>query len=179
MTDDWVDAVVCARQSCATASQCCSLACTMGTCVPSCSNGIQDGNETDIDCGGSCSPCGLGGGCAADNDCVTTTLCSGGQCVCAPGRSDCNGNPGDACEVNTQFDDTNCGACGNVCTLPNAVEICNMAQCLVAFCDAGYADCNAVTADGCEANTQFDDNNCGACGNVCPIMTTCVNAVCQ
>ncbi len=103
LTDDWVDAVVCALdpaggtcppatptptptltptptptptstpgcsangQPCAMAAQCCSLACSGGVCVPSCSNGFQDGTETGIDCGGgSCPQCSLGGGCAVD-----------------------------------------------------------------------------------------------------------------
>jgi hypothetical protein len=165
---------------CASSAQCCSGSCSGGVCAPSCTNGFQDGSETGVDCGGgTCPGCPLGGGCTVDNDCVTTTQCSGGQCVCDPGRSDCNGVPGDGCEVNTQFDNTNCGACGNVCTLPNAAEICNMAQCLIAFCDSGYSDCNGITADGCETNTQFDPNNCGGCNVVCPNPLTCVNAVCN
>lgn len=204
MTDDWVDAVVCAidpaggtcpatptptptstpaclanGQSCATASQCCSLACTMGTCVPSCSNGFQDGNETGVDCGGSCAPCPLGGGCAVNNDCVVNAQCLAGQCVCGTGYSDCNGNPNDGCEANVVADPNNCGGCNLQCSLPNATEACNMAMCVIDFCDVGYANCNNVTADGCEVNTQVDDNNCGFCGNLCGMPTSCVNGSCQ
>ena len=205
MTDDWVNAVVCALdpaggtcpatptptptstpacsaigQSCATASQCCSLACSAGTCVASCSNGMQDGTETGIDCGGgSCPQCPVGGGCAIDNDCVANAQCSGGQCVCLGGFSDCNGMPADGCESNTQSDVNNCGACNNVCSLPNANEVCNMAMCMVGSCNVGYANCNNVTADGCEVNTQFDNNNCGSCGLVCPNPLNCVNSICQ
>lgn len=35
----------------------CTEVCDNGNDVPSCDNGIQDGDETDIDCGGSCKPC--------------------------------------------------------------------------------------------------------------------------
>lgn len=210
MTDNWVDAVVCALdpaggtcpatptpsststpaptstpacfangQACATASQCCSLACNMGTCVPSCSNGIQDGTETGVDCGGgSCPQCPLGGGCASGSDCVASTVCVGGQCTCASGQSNCNGFPGDGCEINLLTDVNNCGSCGSQCALPNAFPACNAAQCMIAFCGMGYSDCNNLTADGCEVNTQFDNNNCGACANVCPMPTTCVGGVC-
>lgn len=41
----------------------------------SCSNGIADGTETDIDCGGSCAKCVIGDSCAAAGDCVS------GECV--------------------------------------------------------------------------------------------------
>ena len=46
-----------------------------------CSDGAQNGDETGVDCGGpACARCGLGGGCAADNDCQTGA-CSAGVCV--------------------------------------------------------------------------------------------------
>jgi hypothetical protein len=45
---------------------------TIGTCV----DGIQNGAETDIDCGGAdCVPCSIGEGCLVDSD------CGGGLCV--------------------------------------------------------------------------------------------------
>jgi hypothetical protein len=38
--------------------------------VPSCEDGVENGDETDADCGGlSCSPCAVGLGCRADEDC--------------------------------------------------------------------------------------------------------------
>lgn len=36
--------------------------CVGGSSGPTCNDGIQNGNETGVDCGGSCAPCG-GGGC--------------------------------------------------------------------------------------------------------------------
>ena len=38
-----------------------------------CTNGMTDADETDVDCGGSCGPCGSGEACN-----------SSGQCACAP-----------------------------------------------------------------------------------------------
>ena len=49
------------------------------TSTPSCSNGIQDGDETDVDCGGSCPPCANGKNCVQGSDC-TSQICSGGRC---------------------------------------------------------------------------------------------------
>ena len=40
-----------------------------------CSNGVHDGDETDLDCGGSCEPCLLDQYCRADEDCEATTEC--------------------------------------------------------------------------------------------------------
>ncbi len=195
--DDFVDAVVCALdpgagtcpaaptptptstpaclalgQSCAMNNECCSSSCMGGTCVASCSNGIQDGNETGVDCGGSCAPCGLGGGCSITNDCVPTTQCSAGQCVCAAGQADCNGFPGDGCEASTASDVTNCGACGNMCSFPNTMAGCVAGQCTIGTCSAGYADCDSLLGDGCEIFLAGDPNNCGGCGNVCSFPHT-------
>ena len=41
-----------------------------------CTDGISGGDETDIDCGGSCAPCGLGAACSTDTDCADEWQCS-------------------------------------------------------------------------------------------------------
>ncbi|EDM76080.1 putative lipoprotein [Plesiocystis pacifica SIR-1] len=45
-----------------------------------CDNGEQDGDETDVDCGGSCAPCDNGGGCMEDTDCASL-YCDEGTCA--------------------------------------------------------------------------------------------------
>jgi hypothetical protein len=51
------------------------------TCTPSldvtCGNGVLDGTETDVDCGGGkgCIPCGQGATCVQDDDCIDDTQC--------------------------------------------------------------------------------------------------------
>ena len=46
---------------------------------PTCSNGIMDGTETDIDCGGGCpNGCAGGRGCRFDTDCCCGFVCFGG-----------------------------------------------------------------------------------------------------
>jgi hypothetical protein len=49
-------------------------------CEPSCDNGVQDGSETAIDCGGTCDRCPLGSPCTRDSDCEAS-YCDRGVCV--------------------------------------------------------------------------------------------------
>ena len=69
---------------CNIGADCLSTLCEAGRCVEKasagCSNGAQDGTETDIDCGGSCTPCADGKLCSTGADCATGS-CSGGRCV--------------------------------------------------------------------------------------------------
>ncbi|MDW8244999.1 MAG: hypothetical protein RMJ84_00335 [Sandaracinaceae bacterium] len=46
---------------------------------PTCSDGMRNGSETDIDCGGSCPPCADGRRCSSNSDCSSSN-CSGGIC---------------------------------------------------------------------------------------------------
>ena len=86
--------------SCGGASDCVSGACSGGVCVcdgdddcgdgtcgvggqcqlPTCSDGKRNQDETDVDCGGSCPPCGLGDGCVVQSDCQPRFECYGGGC---------------------------------------------------------------------------------------------------
>lgn len=50
--------------------------------MPSCTNGTRDGDETDRDCGGSCSKCGVGLTCATATDCTSASCGSDGVCGC-------------------------------------------------------------------------------------------------
>jgi hypothetical protein len=49
----------------------------------SCGNGVLDGSESDIDCGGSCDPCRFGAACRDATDCATG-ICTSEQCSLAP-----------------------------------------------------------------------------------------------
>jgi len=61
--------------------------CTIGA-APSCTDGIKNGTETDIDCGGSCTTkCQNGKGCGVNGDC-SSSICTGGVCQAAPTCSD-------------------------------------------------------------------------------------------
>jgi hypothetical protein len=48
--------------------------------LATCNDGVRDGDETDIDCGGAvCPACGLGGSCMVDGDCASNG-CANGAC---------------------------------------------------------------------------------------------------
>lgn len=58
-----------------------------GACVEipaSCHDGVKNGGETDVDCGGSCgAACEVGRGCAQGRDCESN-VCEGGVCAANP-----------------------------------------------------------------------------------------------
>ena len=103
--------------------------------------------------------------------------------VCDSGFRDCDGAVANGCESQLR-DLANCGACGAACTPRNAVASCVTGTCTVVACSGSFADCNASVADGCEANTQTDVANCGACGSTCPIepanaVPSCASGRCR
>jgi hypothetical protein len=149
--------------------------CAAGMCgLASCNQGFADCNGTAADgcevdtttdaknCGGCGKPCAAGPNASA--------ACMAGSCTitCAKGFADCDKNPANGCEVYTDTDLNNCGACGSLCgNLPNAVPLCLAGVCSIASCKMGFSDCNMKTQDGCEANTQTDILNCGQCAAKC------------
>jgi len=94
--------------------------------------------------------------------------CSSGACQmsCLPGWTDCNGSPGDGCEVNTRCDTANCGGCGIACA---AGQDCILGKC---GCPQGLTQCTpamcSVADLGACRDVQNDDTACGACGVECP-----------
>jgi hypothetical protein len=99
-----------------------------GLCVaPSCSDGVKNGTETAVDCGGTCLPCALTQACLVNADCASAA-CAGNVCVECLTASQCAGT------------DTECHA--RTCTA-NACGVNNVA--------AGTATA-AQTANDCQKN---------------------------
>jgi hypothetical protein len=71
------------------------IPCERGTCiaappVDTCHDRAVDGDETDVDCGGSCMPCGTARHCAGPSDCASNA-CDAGACrapTCSDGVRD-------------------------------------------------------------------------------------------
>ncbi|HEY1585822.1 MAG TPA: hypothetical protein VGH63_09065, partial [Polyangia bacterium] len=69
-----------------TLAPCSDDACTRSLPAPSCFDRVRNGDETDVDCGGSCGPCAGGGACKISSDC-DAHACDSGVCR-APSCSD-------------------------------------------------------------------------------------------
>jgi hypothetical protein len=166
-------------------TDCVTAACT----VVSCETGWEDcdglaasGCESDTQVDPlNCDACGYA--CPAPPHAVAG--CAGGVCSvggCADGWDDCSGGATDGCETATGADVTNCGTCGNVCPVrARATTTCTGGLCGFT-CLAGWANCNGVAADGCEANLGSDPLHCGTCTTLCPLpphsVRTCAGGVC-
>jgi hypothetical protein len=65
---------------CVTAANCTSGVCVNNACE-TCTDGVKNGMETDVDCGGTCLGCGLGKPCVVGTDCAsgvcTASMCQG------------------------------------------------------------------------------------------------------
>lgn len=85
-----------------------------------------------------------------DGDCPANTKPCGGDCV--------------------DIDDPDYG-CGDAtcdpCALDNALAVCDGAECVVDDCEAGYANCDNLSSNGCETDLLSDPDNCGICDNDC------------
>jgi hypothetical protein len=73
-----------------------------------------------------------------------------------------------------------------VCAVPaNSVAACRNGVCGIGMCNQGFSDCDQNVGNGCEVNTQANNNNCGICGLVCVppmggnIGNQCMNAKCM
>ena len=114
--------------------------CQRGKCTPDlCTvDGIKNGAETDIDCGGSCRRCAPGKVCTGRNDCATA-LCTSGTCRVCAANTECGSDGNGAC-ICIQPGDTgpfvcvtdrftgphpSCGSCqgGELCYISNPGEI--------------------------------------------------------
>jgi hypothetical protein len=99
------------------------------------------------------------------------TITVPGSCTTGGG-----GGGGDFCAT-TPCDDSNkctvdtCDGTHSTCVFtPNiffANASCDPATGGMGACNAGFADCNNNSVDGCETNIAADVNNCGGCGISC------------
>lgn len=88
----------------------------MGSAEPDCANGIMDGLETDVDCGGEvCPRCGLGQQCTLVYlNCEIDLWCPFGICI----QSNCSDAAKNQRETDVDCGGPNCSACpnGKTCT---------------------------------------------------------------
>jgi hypothetical protein len=127
-------------------------------------------NGSCVDTKSDAQNCGSAGKACAGTSLNIYATCSNGVCGtngCVTGYADCDGNPANGCEVNTQNNPNNCGSCGYTCpaTITNGTAGgCSNSQCVVS-CNAGYTQCN--NGPNVCTNLKTDALNCGSCYNNC------------
>jgi hypothetical protein len=154
-------------QHCATGNDCSSTVCNTATtlCAPvTCLNNTQDGDETDIDCGGSCPACPNGKQCGtADSNC-TSNVCDFVTHACVANR--CLDQRKDGAET-----DIDCG--GGTCATCASGKSCSAdADCSSTACDFVTGTCAASQCLDHHKDGAETDIDCG--GGVCP---TCANTL--
>ncbi|MEW5847248.1 MAG: fibrinogen-like YCDxxxxGGGW domain-containing protein [Myxococcota bacterium] len=175
--------LVCADgRTCRTGADCESRVCLIssgeewGICqAPACTDGVRNGDETDVDCGGSCGVCALGQTCRVDADCELDT-CQQGLCVlplCVNGLRD-------LLEVDVDCGGP-CAPCGDGAYCFNGGDcrsfVCRGSHCAVPTCGDGVRNgaeadvdcggpCGAPCSVGsrCRADSDCDSASCGADG---------------
>lgn len=170
-----------------------------GDCDKESVNGCEEPLASNAHCGACATPCAPAAG---------EGSCESGQCAivgCDGGQYDCDGLVDNGCEA-TLDSAQNCGRCGAVCDLPlHATQAAcvpgaqaGSRACVVDHscasgasgcveganttgCEAGYADCDGLAANGCE--TRLDTlSDCGSCGTACNeanAITACTGGACM
>lgn len=136
-----------------------------------CSDGLKNASETDVDCGGACAPdqvCGDGHGCATGADCLSHVCSPGGTCA-APSCVDGAQNGPE-----TDLD------CGGACPKCGPGKTCKEAgDCKGAACTGGK--CDSTCTDGAMGGIETDVDCGGSSGcQACAIDKACItSADCQ
>lgn len=191
-------------KTCDSADDCESNNCDLGVsdaCVPSdqetCTDGSQNQDETDVDCGGGvCPACEEGAECSADTDCASGS-CDNGTCEpgggpCNDGEVRCSANTVQTCEaaqwVETQICAQACAAgacddavqCQQMATrcFKNSVQQCNANGTAWQHLDICNEDCDAGLCTGaCEPNALRCNGDkqevCGADGQTWTEQESC------
>jgi hypothetical protein len=97
--------------------------------VLTCLDHVRDGDESDVDCGGSCpTRCPVGGACASNNDC-DSNVCNPLKSTCAPARCGDKIHDGDESDID----------CGGLACAPCQPDKACMApsDCITESCIAG------------------------------------------
>jgi hypothetical protein len=137
-----------------------------------CTDGVKDGDETDIDCGGgTCPACANGEDCKVGSDCKEK-VCAGGVCA-AP---TCHDGIKDGEET-----DVDCG--GPMCPPCHAGDTCKGASdCISDVCTAMVCilSCTANVKDGDETDVDCGGGTCPPCAleKMCKVNADCQSGVC-
>lgn len=138
--------------------------------TPTCDDGVQNGVETDVDCGGTsgCEQCRVGQRCTVAADCENL-VCTNSFCQFAG----CGDHQQNGTETDIDCGGTNCAGCanGSNCLVTGDCQsgICTDDVCQPPKCD-----------DGLKNGDESDVDCGGSCTTKCPTGDTCGGAAdCQ
>lgn len=138
----------------------------------SCSNGLKDGKETDLDCGGDCA------GCAIDEICKKNTDCADNYC--APNKTcqlpSCSDKIKNGKETGVDCGGIEAGSGCNTCDVGVACKVdkdCSSKNCYDDICEE--ATCDDAKLDGAETDFDCGGPDCEPCkdGGKCEIDSDC------
>ena len=126
------------------------------TTAEQCSDGKVSGDETDVDCGGSCMPCAINKACKVDADCASAT-CIDNKCYdpsCRDGKQDND-------ESDTDCGGGTCPACKDSYKCASSADCVDGNPCIAGVCFS--AGCNNGKQDGDETGIDCGGDQCPAC----------------
>ena len=165
-------------QRCLAAEDCASGVCSYDGYCRSCANGVFDGHETDVDCGGDCEACESGRVCLGHSDC-TSGACEVDYTTGLPWKVcvSCFNGVRDGSE-----DDVDCGGnCVRRC--PIGGRCTEASDCASGACDSSMLLCvRQISSVGSCSNGERDhgeaDTDCGGdCSDsqpLCPSGSICL-----
>lgn len=153
----------------------CGGPCTPCGQAPTCTDGVQNQDETDEDCGGlACGKCDVGGGCEGPSDCVTG-VCEGE--LCAAVAATCQNGEEDVGET-----DEDCGgSCPPCATNKNCDD---HPDCLSETCIFGVCrdpSCTDDVRNQGETAVDCGGTRCPGCddGLACDLPRDCASGACD
>ena len=161
---------------CIADEDCASGFCVDNACaIPSCDDGVQNGAESDVDCGGdSCDACANDAQCVEGSDCENSS-CVNNRCT-EPSCIDGVRNNGES--------DVDCGGSCGPCA--DGSYCLTHDQCASGFCDnrdgrCGPSSCEDGLKNGSETDVDCGGFNCPGCGSEqqCISSDDCANGSCD
>jgi len=172
-----------AGKTCAQAGDCIDASCSGGLCQSaSCGDGIENGAESDLDCGGGsgCSPCASGQRCHLAGDCASG-ICAGmgPDGICQP--PSCTDGIRNGAET-----DTDCGGtCAPVSRCAVGARCATGSDCATASCSPGGICLGSSCGDGIRNGDESDTDCGGSCPLACgpgqscgSVASNCADGIC-
>ncbi|MBX3261358.1 MAG: hypothetical protein KF782_16860 [Labilithrix sp.] len=165
-------------KGCGDASDCASGVCADTgkgkQCQPAtCADGVKNGEEADVDCGGSCEKCEDGKACKARGDCASD-VCKDGKCSTPV----CDDEAKNGSETDVDCGGPDCPRCADLRACATADD-CKSGVCTGGVCQV--PTCEDEVKNGDETDEDCGGPTCSACGvgKGCLTGTDCTSLGCN